>query len=372
MIKKTLLILSSFIIAPVFSQKPQKAFSFKIDGSIRNFQGKTIYVHHKTAEKSVSDSAKVSNGKFSFNLKNTEPTMYWFTTTSDVNAQPNVIFFADASPVKANLIGDSLLYSVVEGGQAQKDYLEYRNIIGVLIMKQQKMQGDYGTAQQAGDNAGMQAIQTEFQSLNMQYVADMKTFIKTHPKSAMSAHIIGNDLNNENIPIEEVIESLSYVDASLSGNSYIMAANKRVDAIRGTMVGYKAVNFSQNTPEGKVLKLSDFKGQYVLIDFWASWCKPCRMENPNVVAAYNRFKSKGFIVLGVSMDTNKDLWTSAIKADNLTWPHVSDLKGWGNEVGALYGVKGIPQNFLIDKEGKIVAKNLRGAELDEKLAEIIK
>jgi peroxiredoxin len=138
------------------------------------------------------------------------------------------------------------------------------------------------------------------------------------------------------------------------------------------MVGYPANNFSQNTPEGKTLKLSDFKGKYVLIDFWASWCKPCRMENPNVVNAYNRFKDKGFIVLGVSMDSNKDAWVNAIKVDNLTWPHVSDLKGWGNEVGIMYGVKGIPQNFLVDKEGKIVGKNLRGPELDQKLAEIIK
>jgi peroxiredoxin len=148
--------------------------------------------------------------------------------------------------------------------------------------------------------------------------------------------------------------------------------NKRLETIKGTMVGYKATNFAQNSPEGKPVKLSDFKGKYVLLDFWASWCRPCRMENPNVVAAYNRYKNKGFTVLGVSMDTNKDLWTAAIAADNLTWTHVSDLKGWGNEAGILYSVKGIPQNFLIDKEGKIVAKNLRGAELDEKLAEIIK
>ena len=110
----------------------------------------------------------------------------------------------------------------------------------------------------------------------------------------------------------------------------------------------------------------------MLIDFWASWCKPCRMENPNVVAAYNRFKDKGFTVLGVSMDSNRDPWLAAIQQDNLTWTHVSDLKGWGNEVGKLYGVQGIPQNFLVDKDGKIIAKDLRGAALEEKLAEVLK
>jgi peroxiredoxin len=372
MIKRTLIIVSTFIFLSAFSQKPAKPLTFKIDGSIRNFSGKTVYLHHKSPEKQFTDSAKIINGKFAFSVKSTEPSMYWFTLSPDFGAQANCYFFPDETPTKAILVGDSLPFSVVEGGQSQKDYMEYRMIISNLVGQQQRMQADYQAASQTGDNARMMAIQQEFQTLNTQYVSDMKSFIKTHPKSAMSAYIVGNDFNNDNIAIENVIESLAYLDNSLAGNTYVKAANKKVDAIKGTMIGFKANNFTQNSPEGKPIKLSDFKGQYVLIDFWASWCKPCRMENPNVVSAYNRFKSKGFTVLGISMDNNKELWTAAIKADNLTWQHVSDLKGWGNEVGILYGVKGIPQNFLIDKEGKIVAKNLRGAELDEKLAEIIK
>jgi peroxiredoxin len=374
MIKKAFIIVSALFFSPVFSQKQavEKTYAYKIEGSIRNFSGQKIYLHHKTGENTLTDSTKVVNGKFNFNLKGTEPTMHWFTLTNDINAQPNAVFFADAGTSRAQLIGDSLYSSTFEAGPTQTDYMAYRAIIMALVAEQQKMQNDYMTASQAGDNAAMKAIQEESQGLNAKYIIQLKGFIKEHPKSAMSAFIIGSDLNNPNIPMEEVIEAVGYIDNSLQGNSNIKAANKRINAIRGTMVGYKANDFSQSTPDGKPLKLSDFKGKYVLIDFWASWCRPCRMENPNVVAAYTRFKDKGFTVLGVSMDSNKDAWLAAIKADNLAWPHVSDLKGWGNEVGILYGVKGIPQNFLIDKEGKIVAKNLRGPDLDQKLAEIIK
>ncbi len=364
----------SLITCFTYAQKKstEKTFPVKIDGTIRNFTGKKIYVHHKWNEKDFTDSAVVNNGKFSFNLKSVDPNMYWFTVAPEIGAQPNFVFFADAAPTKVVLIGDSLPYSVATGGQTQADYMEYRALINSFVVVQQKMQADYGEAAQRNDMAAQEAIRNEFQNLNAQYIAGMKGFVKSHPKSAVSGYIIYNDFNNPNIPITEVEEALSYVDPSISNTKFIKLATKRVADIRGTTVGYKATDFSQATPEGKQVKLSDFRGKYVLVDFWASWCRPCRMENPNVVSAYNRFKDKGFTVLGVSLDSNKDPWLNAIKQDNLTWTHVSDLKGWGNEVGKLYNVTGIPQNFLIDKEGKIIAKDLRGAALDEKLAEIIK
>lgn len=372
--KKVLVIVSTLIAGILFSQKqsPEKTFSFKIDGSIRNFSGKTIYVHHKWDDKDFTDSAKVVKGKFIFNLKSVDPNMYWFTTVSDINSQPNYPFFADAGTIKANLIGDSIPFSIVEGGQSEKDYIEYRNLVNGFVLIQQKLQADYTAASQKGDVNLLQAIQTEYQNLNGQFIGGLKNFVKTHPKSAVSGYIIYNDFNNPNIPLSDIEESLSYIDKSIGNTKFIKLATKRVEDKRGTMVGYKATNFSQTSTDGKMVSLSDFKGKYVLIDFWASWCRPCRAENPNVVAAYNRFKDKGFTVLGVSMDSNKEPWLNAISQDNLTWTHVSDLKGWGNEVGKIYGVTGIPQNYLIDKEGKIVAKDLRGAALDEKLAEILK
>lgn len=352
----------------------KKTISIRIDGTISKFQGSKIFIHHKNGEQFFSDSAKVNNGEFQFNVKAQEPDLFWITLDRDNNPQqPATCFlFADATPLKAFLKADSMGISKVEGGQSQADYLSYRGIITNLVAIQQKMQSDFNQAVQTNDVNMQNAIRNEYQNLNVRYINELKNFIKTHPKSPVSTYILANELVNPAIPVEDVAEAITYVDKSLADNSNFRAANNRIESIKGTMVGYPATNFSQTTPEGKKVSLTDFRGKYVLIDFWASWCKPCRMENPNVVAAYNRYKDKGFTVLGVSMDSNKDPWVAAIKQDNLAWTHVSDLKGWGNEVGKLYNVTGIPQNFLLDKDGKIVAKDLRGEALEQKLAELIK
>jgi peroxiredoxin len=134
--------------------------------------------------------------------------------------------------------------------------------------------------------------------------------------------------------------------------------------------GAKAPEFTQVSPEGTPVNLADFKGKYVLLDFWASWCGPCRKENPNVVKLYDKYKAQGFEILGISLDQNRERWLQAIQADKLTWKHTSDLKGWSNEVSKLYEISAIPKTFLIDPNGVIIARDLRGAALEGKLAEI--
>ncbi len=374
MLKKILIpSLSLISLLSVAQKNTVKQFNFTIEGTITNPTTKFIYLNHKWDDKDFTDSAKITNGKFSFKLKSAEPNMYWFSNQPGVAAQPLFPFFCDNGViVSANLKGgDSLVYSNVNAGQTQKDYMEYRMIINSFVMKQQQMNADFQAAQQRGDNSKQMEIQQEYQGLNGKYIQGMKDFIKSHPKSAISGYIIHNDFNNPNIPFEDVIQSLSYIDKSMENTKFIKLANDRVAKIRGTMIGYPATDFAQPTADGKSVKLSDYKGKMVLVDFWASWCRPCRMENPNVVAAYNKFKSKGFTVLGVSFDQNKEAWLNAVQQDNLTWTHISDLKGWGNEAGKIYNVTGIPANILVDKNGVIVGKNLRGQDLENKLAELL-
>jgi peroxiredoxin len=146
----------------------------------------------------------------------------------------------------------------------------------------------------------------------------------------------------------------------------IVAVKKRVDA------GKPAVDFSVFSPDGKALKLSNYFGNYLLLDFWASWCGPCRRENPNLVKIYNKYKAKGFNIFAVSLDQKKESWTAAIAKDNLTWTHVSDLKFWDSAPAKLYAVRTIPSNFLIDPSGRIIAHNLSGEELEQKLEELLK
>lgn len=145
-----------------------------------------------------------------------------------------------------------------------------------------------------------------------------------------------------------------------------------VQNVKRSLPSNQAANFTQPDVNGKPVSLTDFRGKYVLVDFWASWCQPCRMDNPNVVRAYNEFKDKNFTILGVSLDQSKDAWQKAIQQDNLTWTHVSDLKFWNNAAATQYGVQSIPYNVLVDPQGNIIAENLHGEEIVQTLRKVIK
>ncbi|MDB5262828.1 MAG: alkyl hydroperoxide reductase, partial [Adhaeribacter sp.] len=232
------------------------------------------------------------------------------------------------------------------------------------------LQKRFAAAQNAGQTDSLPVLQQKFMAMQKQNAAQIKNIIRTNPKSVVSAFATLSLIN----PDEEFAFADSMAttfNQTLPDSKYTKALTTKLSGLRNLALGQPAPDISLPTPDGKSVALSSLRGKYVLIDFWASWCGPCRQENPNVVRMYNLYKDKGFEIFGVSLDESKDKWLKAIAMDKLTWPHVSDLKGWESSAAKLYNIQAIPQTLLLDKEGNIIAKNLRGPSLEEKLASLM-
>lgn len=352
-------------VGSLFAQEKK----FKIEGAMKGMtEGAVLYLGHKYNDAMISDSAKVNNGKFTFSGKTEEPNMYWIS--SQKNGAPGLIFFIDGGTVQITGGFDTLAKSKIVAGPTQEDYRNSQKVFSKYAAERGSFIQRHNLLVSKGDAEGAGKIVDSAKAAERAYSRELTAFIQSHPNSNIGGYIIWS-VTLDWPEITEYDAMYNALSEKVKKGKFGKLAREKIASLKGTTLGFPAIDFTLQDLDGKNVALSSFKGKYVLVDFWASWCGPCRRENPNVVAAYNKYKDKGFTILGVSLDDNKEKWKAAVEKDNLAWTHVSDLKGWQSSVAKMYNVTGIPFNLLLDKDGNILAKGLRGADLEAKLEAVL-
>ena len=353
------------------SQNAPVGGSLVIKGNVIGLTKGTASVTTEVFSQKKTFDAPIVAGKFEVKITQPSPTLYSLVIKEDPAGR--VLFFADNGIIQIDAVKGSLANAKISGSVSNKEFSQYNYMMESFEGKLKSIQEVYAEWEQTGKLAPHKrdSLEYVFNVTLHKKDSSIQSWVRLHSKSYVSPLVMILNYGNDGDPkiMRPLFDGLpAEVKHSYYGN-FLEGILARKE---GLSVGKLAPAFSQADTLGKPVSLESFKGKYVLVDFWASWCGPCRQENPNLVRTYEKFKSKNLEILGVSLDSSKDKWLQAIEEDQLHWPHVSDLRGWRNDVAVQYGVQSIPANFLLDKDGKIIAKGLRGQALDKALEQLLK
>jgi peroxiredoxin len=358
--------------------------AFTVTGDLSNLKAPVewVYLVYTVNDQRITDSVLVKQDSYQFKGNITEPTQVGLRIRYKQNRASNspipynskrdytIVFLEPGNITVASL--DSFSNVVVTGSRADTEYRKLHELSKPFDSRLDDLYRQFAAAKKENNAAALKDLEAQIDSTDAAANEEVYgTYVKAHPASPLAMYALKNWAGYEidAAKVEPVFKTLPLAARNTASGK---AMQEKINIARKTGIGQLAMDFTQNDTLGNPVKLSSFKGKYLLLDFWASWCGPCRAENPNLVASFNKYKDKGFQVLSVSLDRPgaKDKWLKAIHDDGLGWAHVSDLQFWNNAVARQYGIEAIPQNLLLDPSGKIVGKNLRGAELDKKLATI--
>ncbi len=371
-----ILISLSVILLLSFCDGNKKNSSFQLKGTLSDSKAETLYLEKLGTSKQVIIDSVILDENGNFEFTNYTPKIgFYRIKTNDKNFAMLVLDSADKVTITGSVkdLGNTFK---VEGSSETTIFIEYNNLSKSRDIKLDSLNKEFQLLMETNkmDSIRMDSLSAIFEAPYNSIINRTNTLMVD--KISKNTNMYSSIMAIQALDPDKYLDLYKSLDAGLSkkfpNDKNVIMFHDVVERMLSTNVGQFAPEISLPSPDGKEIALSSLKGKLVLIDFWASWCGPCRKEMPNVIKIYSKFKNKGFEIYGVSLDQDKEKWMEAITKDGINWPQVSDLKYWDNVAARIYNVQGIPYTVLIDKDGKIISKNLRGQELEKKIAEVLK